>query len=70
MHIDHGSRLKAIALGGKSPSNNFQDPRKSWGDAQDTKKQNEINHKVLQDSIFLQREVKRIMGAIHKGKEI
>ena len=33
------------------------------------KKKNEMNHKVLQDSICMQREVKSIMGAIHKGKE-
>ena len=33
------------------------------------KKQNEMNHKVLQDSICLQREVKSIMGEIRKGKE-
>ena len=33
------------------------------------KKQNETNHKVLQDSIWLQREVKSIMGVIRKGKE-
>ena len=33
------------------------------------KKQNEMNHKVLQDSICLQREVKSIMGEICKGKE-
>ena len=33
------------------------------------KKQNEMNNKVLQDSICLQREVKNIMGEIWKGKE-
>ena len=33
------------------------------------KKQNEMNHKVLQVSICLQREVKSIMGATRKGKE-
>ena len=33
------------------------------------KRQNEMNHKVLQDSICLQREVKSIMGEIRKGKE-
>ena len=33
------------------------------------KEQHEMNHKVLQDSIYLQREVKSIMGAIRKGKE-
>ena len=38
MHIDHGSRPKAIGLGWKSPLNNFQDPRKYWRDAQDTEK--------------------------------
>ena len=38
MHIDHGSRSKVARLGWKSPSNDSQDPRKSWGDAQDTEK--------------------------------
>ena len=33
------------------------------------KRQNEMNHKVLQDSICLQREVKGMMGAIYKRKE-
>ena len=33
MHIDHGSRPKAIGLGWKYPSNDFQDPRKSWREA-------------------------------------
>ena len=33
------------------------------------KKKNEMNHKVLQDSICLQREVKIIMKEISKGKE-
>ena len=33
------------------------------------KNQNEMNHKVLQDSICLQREVKIIMEEISKGKE-
>ena len=33
------------------------------------KKQNEMNHKVLQDSICPQREVKIIKGEIRKGKE-
>ena len=33
------------------------------------KKQNEMNHMVLHDSICLQREVRSIMGAIRKGKE-
>ena len=69
MHIDHDSRPKAIGLGCKSPSNNCQDPRKSWRDAQDTKRKNEMNHHILQDSIGLQKEVKNLLGAIHKGKE-
>ena len=70
VHIDHGSRPKAVGLGWKSPSNNCQDPRKSWRDAQDTeKRKNEINHQILQDSIGLQKEVKSLMGAISKGKE-
>ena len=38
VHIDHGSRPKAVRLGWKSSSNNCQDPRKSWRDAQDTEK--------------------------------
>ena len=38
MHIDHGSRPKVVGLGWKSPSNNCQDPRKYWGDAQDVEK--------------------------------
>jgi len=38
VHIDHGSRPKSIGLGWKSPSNNFQDPRKYWRDAQDIEK--------------------------------
>ena len=33
------------------------------------KRQNEMNHQILQDSIGLQREVKSLMGAIGKGKE-
>ena len=30
---------KVVGLGWKSPSNDFQDPRESWGDAQDTEKE-------------------------------
>src|SRR5713226_1372478 len=33
------------------------------------KRQNEMNHQILQDSIGLQREVKSLLGAIGKGKE-
>ena len=33
------------------------------------KRQNEMNHQILQDSIGLQREVKILLGAISKGKE-
>ena len=32
------------------------------------KMQNEMNHQILQDSIGLQKEVKILLGAIHKGK--
>ena len=28
-----------------------------------------MNHQILQDSIGLQKEVKSLLGAIHKGKE-
>ena len=30
---------------------------------------NEMNHQILQDSIGLQKEVKSLLGSIHKGKE-
>ena len=33
------------------------------------KRQNEMNHQILQDSIGLQREVKILLGAIGKRKE-
>ena len=33
------------------------------------KRQNEMNHHILQDSIDFQREVKILLGAIDKGKE-
>ena len=33
------------------------------------KRQNEMNHQILQDSIGLQKEVKILLGAISKGKE-
>ena len=33
------------------------------------KRQNEMNHQILQDTIGLQREVKSLLGAIGKGKE-
>ena len=33
------------------------------------KRQNEMNHQILQDSIGLQREVKILLGEIEKGKE-
>jgi len=33
------------------------------------KRQSEMNHQILQDSISLQREVKSLLGAIGKGKE-
>ena len=33
------------------------------------KRQNEMNHQILQDSIGLWREVKSLLGAIGKGKE-
>ena len=38
LRIDHGSRPKVAGLGWKYPPNDFQDPRESWRDAQDTKK--------------------------------
>ena len=34
VHVDFGSRSKIVGLGWKSPSNDFQDPREYWGDAQ------------------------------------
>ena len=33
------------------------------------KRQNEMNHQILQDSIGLQKEVKILIGPIRKGKE-
>ena len=33
------------------------------------KRQNELNHQILQDSIGLQTEVKILLGEIRKGKE-
>ena len=33
------------------------------------KRQNEMNHQILQDSIGLQKEVKSLLGAIRKEKE-
>ena len=33
------------------------------------KRQSEMNHQILEDSIGLQREVKILLGAIGKGKE-
>ena len=33
------------------------------------KRQNEMNHQILQDSIGLQKKVKILLGAIYKGKE-
>ena len=33
------------------------------------KRQNEMNHRILQDSICFQKEVKSLLGAIRKGKE-
>ena len=33
------------------------------------KRQNEMNHHILQDSICLQKEVKILLGEIHKGKK-
>ena len=33
------------------------------------RRQSEMNHQVLQDSIGLKREVKILLGAIGKGKE-
>ena len=33
------------------------------------KRQSEMNHRILQDSMGLQREVKILLGAISKGKE-
>ena len=33
------------------------------------RRQSEMNHQILQDSIGLQREVKSLLGAIGKGKE-
>ena len=33
------------------------------------KRQNEMNHHILQDSIGLQKKVKSLLGAISKGKE-
>ena len=32
-------------------------------------RQNEMNHQILQDSIGLQKEVKRLLGTICKGKK-
>ena len=69
VHIDHGSRPKVAGLGWKSPSNDYQDLRESRRDAEDTERQNEMDHQILQDSIGLQKEVKILLGAIRKGKE-
>ena len=33
------------------------------------KRQNEMNHQILQDSIGLQKDVKILLGEIRKGKE-
>ena len=33
------------------------------------KRQNEMNHQILQDAIGLQKEIKILLGAICKGKE-
>ena len=33
------------------------------------RRQSEMNHQILQDSIGLQREVKSLLGGISKGKE-
>ena len=34
------------------------------------KRQNEMNHQILQDSIGLQKEVKILLGAIVKAREV
>ena len=70
VHIEYGSRSKIVGLGWKSPSSDCQDPRVSWGDAQDIERQSEMNHQILQDSIRLKREVKILLGVIDKGKEV
>ena len=33
------------------------------------RRKNEMNHRILQDSIGLQKEVKSLLGEIRKGKE-
>ena len=69
VHIDHGSRSKVAGLGWKSPSNDFQDPENLGEMLKIQRRQNEMNHQILQDSIGLQREMKSLLGAIGKGKE-
>ena len=33
------------------------------------RRKNEMNHQILQDSICLQKELKSLLGEIHKGKK-
>ena len=69
VHIDHGSRPKAIGLG-RSILQIIAKTQENVGEMLKTqKRQNEVNHHILQDSIGLQKEVKILLGAIRKGKE-
>ena len=75
VHIDHGSTLimaanqKLLDLAGSllqmiaKTQENLREMLKIQ------KRQNEMNHQILQDSIGLQMEVKSLLGAIGKGKE-
>ena len=69
MHIDHGSDQKLLYLAG-SLHQMIARTQENLGEMlKIQKRQNEMNHQILQDSIGLQREVKSLLGAISTRKE-
>ena len=68
MHVEYGSRSKVIGL--RSLLQIIAKTQENLGEMlKIQRRQNEMNHQILQDSIGLQREVKILLGAIGKGKE-
>ena len=69
VHVDHGSRSEVVGLAG-SLLQVIAKTQENLGEMlRIQKRQSEMNHQILQDSIGLQREVKSLLGEIGKGKE-
>ena len=69
VHIDHSSRPKSLDLAGSLLQTMARTQENLGEMLKIQKRQNEMNHQILQDFIGLQREVKSLLGEIGTGKE-